>query len=846
MAEMWRGRAAQQTDTSAIALGNYADLAQGNIPMRVEVTGKHLRIDSDRHTVRGVTYGSFLPRADGARYPDQGRVRLDLEAMSAMGFNTIRTYDLPPIDLLQTAEQLGLRLLVGLHYDDWRYETAPGRAANQRVVDRGRRQVEAVFKRLGEARCRPSTVLAVSVGNEVPGDLVRVHGTGAVEQALSKIIDEVHHHDAEMLATYTNYPTTEYLNPRNQDLATFNVFLEDSVSFEKYLNHLQVATGSRPLVITELGLASGIHGVDRQADVMRDQLSTIDEVGCAGATVFAWTDEWGVDGEDVPGWGFGLTDENRTPKPAAAAAMSWARSSLKDVKTDWPRVSVVVCAYNEENTIVECLGSLERSDYPDLEVIICDDGSTDANLELARQFPFSVLPLPHGGLSRARNAGSNAATGDVVAYLDADAMCHPQWPWYLALAFNDDSVSAVGGPNLPVPGAGLVERAVALSPGSPTEVLTGDDRAEHIAGCNMAFRAGALRAAGGFNPLYTSAGDDVDVCWKLLDRGLNIAFTPAAQVLHHRRATVSGYLKQQRGYGRAEALLAGAHPGRFNRLGQARWSGFIYGGVGLLPRLLRPIVYHGHQGSAPFQPISVHRSSEALSWATALLPAAVAIGVASVLLSSVIPAFGVLAALVVAVVVAYAVAVGLSVDVDRHEPQPVKLRALVAALHVAQPLVRTWGRLKTRRSTSDDTKPLNGGSGEAAAPATWSGERLAWLVDLEARLRQQRLTVLQPGADSQWDLMVPLGLFATAAITTGVAWEWTPQVRVGYRPRWPLAVVAVTVGVLAVTWPAAATVVFVLAFVGVLVAVSRARAARSVVEASMAAAERGATSVPAA
>ena len=110
-------------------------------------------------------------------------------------------------------------------------------------------------------------------------------------------------------------------------------------------------------------------------------------------------------------------------------------------------------------------------------------------------------------------------------------------------------------------------------------MLITDDRAEHVPGCNMAFRKHELAAIGGLNPEYTAAGDDVDVCWKLLDRGREIAFAHAAQVRHHRRSTVMGYLRQQRGYGKAEKTLAGPHRHRFNRMGQARWAGVIYGGA---------------------------------------------------------------------------------------------------------------------------------------------------------------------------------------------------------------------------------------------------------------------------
>ena len=191
------------------------------------------------------------------------------------------------------------------------------------------------------------------------------------------------------------------------------------------------------------------------------------------------------------------------------------------------------------------------TDYPSLEVIVCDDGSTDSTVELARRYPFEVLALPFIGLSAARNAALAEATGDIVASLDADAACHPDWPYHLALSMEDEGISATGGPNLPFPGAGFIERAVALSPGAPAEVLLTDTRAEHVPGCNMAFRKKDLEAVGAFNPEFTSAGDDVDVCWKILDSGREIGFTPAAQVIHRRRDTVRGYLRQQRGYGRA-------------------------------------------------------------------------------------------------------------------------------------------------------------------------------------------------------------------------------------------------------------------------------------------------------
>jgi glycosyltransferase involved in cell wall biosynthesis len=656
---------------------------------RVATDGKHLVLQGRPFQMRGVTYGSFTPRLDGEPFPERWQVKADFVAMVEAGLNTVRTYTVPPLDILEIAEDVGLRLLVGLHYDDWRMEPASGRAVHRRVLSSGRRALAAAMERLAG---RPS-VLGVSVGNEVPADLVRLHGAGAIEDTLSALIEEVRAADEKMLATYTNYPTTEFLQVYGQDMATFNVFLEHPDALRAYLRHLQVACGELPLVITELGLAGDVDGERAQREALEWQLRLVDECGCAGATVFSWTDDWAVGEEAVEGWGFGITRADRRPKPALQAVSRWAQSSTRDLRTTWPRISVVVCAYNGDQLIEQCLASLNRCDYPHLEVIVCDDGSTDRTLEIARSFPCRILELPRLGLGAARNAGVAAATGEIIAFIDADAFCHPKWPYFLALSLEDDAVAATGGPNFPVSGTGLVERAVSRSPGAPVEVLLSDDRAEHVPGCNMAFRVSTLKDIGGFDPIYTAAGDDVDVCWKVLDRGGEIAFAPAAQVRHHRRNSIRGYLRQQLGYGRAERVLSRRHPHRFNRVGQARWGGFIYGGLSLMPKLMPPVVYHGNLGQAPFQTIIRRRPQLALQRAAAVVPWALVLWLIT-LAGAAFSRWWLMGAVLISLgIVAYSAGVALAAQPPPGEQDSAFLRLLIVLLHVVQPIVRAGGRL---------------------------------------------------------------------------------------------------------------------------------------------------------
>jgi O-antigen biosynthesis protein len=792
--------------------------SHGEAGAAVRTDGKHLWVEGRPWRARGVTYGSFRPRLDGELFPDTFQVKADFAAISELGLNTVRTYSMPPEDILDLADEYGLKLLVGLHYHDWRLADGTGRRTNRKVLQAGRAAVHRALERCAER----DSILAISVGNEVPGDVVRVHGIGAVEEVLSELVAEVHAGDPCVLATYANFPTTEYLQVEGQDLACFNVFLENPEAFRSYVKRLQVVSGEVPLLLTELGFASEIHGEETQAEAIEWQLRIADECGAAGACVYAWTDEWAVADEPVDGWGFGITDAERIHKPATEIVSKWARSDLGSLREKWPRISAVVCAYNAMTTIADCLASLERSDYPNLEIIVCDDGSTDGTVHVAKGFfKCKVMELPHAGLSTARNAGIEAASGEIVAFIDADAACHPEWPYHLALSLEGEEVGGTGGPNLPSPQAGFVERAVAASPGNPIEVLTSDDRAEHVPGCNMAFKKDALGAVHWFDPVYTAAGDDVDVCWKLIEKGYSIGFSPAAQVRHHRRDSVRGYLKQQRGYGKAERMLWTRHPHRFNRLGQASWSGFIYGGPRLLAKYLRPVVYHGFMGRAPYQGVVRRRSEMLLGWSQALVPAAGLIAGASALAGIAWTPFLVMTALALMFVVGFAASVAIAARPSPTETHKLGHRLLVGALHVIQPLVRAWARLRNRA----------GGAQPPPTPA-WRGDRLQWLLELRRQLVARRCAIRWGTATAAWDFKASFGPFVSYKVTTAVVWAWVPQhsARLAIRPAF-LATAAL--GGLLLSWISTAGIV-VLSGVAFL-AVAEAIALRRILKKSIAA-----------
>jgi GT2 family glycosyltransferase len=539
-------------------------------------------------------------------------------------------------------------------------------------------------------------VLAYSIGNEIPPDVVRWHGKAAVERFLRELADVAKQVDPDGLVTYGNYPPTEYLDLSFLDFATFNVYLHDPETFHRYLLRLQNLVGERPLVLGEIGMDTLRHGELAQADFLSGHVREAVLAGVAGTFVFSWTDQWHTGGQAIEDWAFGITAADRRPKPSYHALREVLELSPNELLPAQPSVSVVVCSYNGASTLGACLHSLADLDYPDYEVIVVDDGSTDDTRAVLANFPdVRAIHQPNQGLSVARNVGLAAAAGAIVAYTDSDCVADRDWLTCLVARLERSGAAAVGGPNL-APEDGRVAACIAACPGQPMHVLESDQVAEHIPGCNMAFRREALQAINGFDPQFHKAGDDVDICWRLQQAGFWITFAPSAFVWHHRRQTPRRYLKQQAGYGEAEALLRFKHPDRFNGRGHGKWRGMIYGASlqGLV--LDDAIIYRGTFGTGPFQ--CIYQPGPA-HWA--MVPStiewnvlAAAIAWMGVLWWPVLALGGAMLALSVLVAVLQAAQARLA---PAHDGP--RSRLLIAALCYTQPLVRAWARYRTRYFT---------------------------------------------------------------------------------------------------------------------------------------------------
>ena len=774
---------------------------------RLIARDKYLYDGDTKFYAKGVSYGPFPPNSRGERYPEPERAAADFALMRELGVNVIRTYVPAPAWMFDLAATHSLRLMVSLLWPS--HLMFLDTAANARDIR------TTVAKLAADLRGVREGIFAYSLGNEIRPDLIRWYGMRRVSNFLTELYDVAKNIDPDGLFTFSNYPSSEYLDLSFLDLICFNVYLHQEADFRRYLTHLLALAGDRPLVLSETGMDTIREGEAHQAQLLQWQARAAFEVGLSGFIIFAFTDEWHTGGVEITDWAFGIVDRERRPKQAFADVAQVFARPLPPRLPSWPKVSVVVAAHNAEATLGACLESLGHLTYPDYEVIVVDDGSTDRTAERARASGVKVISIAHQGLGAARNAGIEAGAGEIIAFIDADAAADRDWLYHLVETMRRRGAAAAGGTSFPPAARSMLSATIAAAPGQPREVRASDDGLAQLCGCNMAIEKATLVALGGFDPLFIAAGDDVDLSWRLIKAGATIAYAPAAVVEHARRGSVGAYLAQQRGYGAGEALLARKYPDRpgpqiygYNGW-QVRWLG--------LPR-----IYYGAMGRGLFQtiyPAGVHpliempRSAPWVAMAILLIligaaasqPILVVLGGAGLALSA-------------ASVIFEAARAPLVRARDNFAT-----RAMVAALSLLGPVCRSYARIRAGLSRA----PASNAMGEAGAIRGGGGLSMA-LTPRDGTARPAQEAV----ADALRYALFRRGL--TVAGNTGFD-SFDLRILLGPICRVPLNTLWSDDGALSLRWRLSAAPLPVLAAAGlalILVAAGQWIAASAVVAAA--------------
>lgn len=205
-------------------------------------------------------------------------------------------------------------------------------------------------------------------------------------------------------------------------------------------------------------------------------------------------------------------------------------------------VTVAIPCFNGENFLSNNIASIiNQSRIPD-EILVVDDGSTDCSAEIARNFN-QVKLIRHKsnlGLAESRNTALKNSSGNIIVYVDADTTSHPNLIETLLKGYSEEKVAGVGGRGIEINGLphdGKISnifnqwRNLHASQGFGEEFIYGVNM---LWGLCSSYRTEVLKTAGGFDPVYKTNGEDVDIGIKINNLGFKLVYTPDAIVYHKR------------------------------------------------------------------------------------------------------------------------------------------------------------------------------------------------------------------------------------------------------------------------------------------------------------------------
>ena len=229
---------------------------------------------------------------------------------------------------------------------------------------------------------------------------------------------------------------------------------------------------------------------------------------------------------------------------------------------NYPKVSIIIPAFNEEKMIGQCLQSLLVLNYPKnkYEILVVDNNSTDATAKIIQKYEVSYLKEKRPAPAAARNLGIKKAKGEIVAFMDADCVVDKNWLINLIKGFHPNTkIAGVGGDIRALTHKNLIEKwaDVFLFNHKFTKIpflITG----------NCAYKTEVVKKVGLFNPSFRY-GEDVDLSWRIFSLGYQFAYAPKAIVYHQVPKSLGQLLKKYFINGCAQTKLLAKHPNIFKK-----------------------------------------------------------------------------------------------------------------------------------------------------------------------------------------------------------------------------------------------------------------------------------------
>jgi GT2 family glycosyltransferase len=225
-----------------------------------------------------------------------------------------------------------------------------------------------------------------------------------------------------------------------------------------------------------------------------------------------------------------------------------------------PDVSIIVPVRNGADTLADCLTAVLRCGYPasHRDIVVVDNGSTDASVAIARRFPVRLVEEGRRGAVHARNRGVLESSNEIVAFLDCDCIATEGWLRELTRPFSHPDVAAATGELVAFPPKTAAERYMARRKPRWQEWVSGTATPWFLIG-NTAMRRRVFLRLGMLDPAFALGCEDIDLSLRFFEAGLTHQHCPRALVFHRHRTTLRSLFQQQARIGRGQSLILRKH-----------------------------------------------------------------------------------------------------------------------------------------------------------------------------------------------------------------------------------------------------------------------------------------------
>ncbi|VAX34890.1 hypothetical protein MNBD_UNCLBAC01-1529 [hydrothermal vent metagenome] len=227
---------------------------------------------------------------------------------------------------------------------------------------------------------------------------------------------------------------------------------------------------------------------------------------------------------------------------------------------DSPYISIVVPAYNCQKTISKTIEAILNQSYASIELIIVDDGSSDATAKVVEQFDVNYLYQNNAGPAAARNQGAKEACGEIILFTDSDCVPQKNWVEKIVSGFKEPEIGVVAG------SYGIANPKNILARCIHKEILFRHhylmpQYPKVFGSYNFGIRKKIFEKVRGFNGAYRYAsGEDNDLSYKILKSGYKIYFERNALVDHFHPVCLKKYLQEQYRHGFWRVKMYAEHP----------------------------------------------------------------------------------------------------------------------------------------------------------------------------------------------------------------------------------------------------------------------------------------------